>query len=176
MSFIPRDCWVGLSWKTAPVIRKHLDMFGDNYPPVNLLETIWHLCIIPCFPIIWKTYRKNDNVIDTPEHLKYYIDIPIYTPHPYVLMNKNIGKSLRNNLGLNDIDQNNIPVIINIPTQILSLNSSFFYGLFEDSLNLLGPETFKEKYIFKSSKAIRRDINFNVDSWAAGTTSRKWSR
>lgn len=43
----PRDCWVGLYWKTE-----------QQMSPVFCRVTTWYLCIIPCFPIIWETKSK----------------------------------------------------------------------------------------------------------------------
>jgi hypothetical protein len=46
IKFVPQDCWIGLYWKSE---------FDLNCS----LFTTWYICIIPCFPIIFKTYKNK---------------------------------------------------------------------------------------------------------------------
>lgn len=68
IKFVKQDAWIGLFWKTidlpavchcGDLIGKH-DYWHSNHSPVPIepleIETTWYLCLIPCFPIIWKTY------------------------------------------------------------------------------------------------------------------------
>lgn len=51
IKFVPQDFWIGLYWKTEI----------ENYTCAchagqKGFITTWYLCLIPCLPIIWKTY------------------------------------------------------------------------------------------------------------------------
>lgn len=69
IKFVKQDCWLGLYWKRKdlPAVCHCGDIVDNHYPwnanhdpvPMEPLEeeTTWYLCLIPCLPIIWKTYR-----------------------------------------------------------------------------------------------------------------------
>ena len=46
IEFVPQDLWVGLHWKRQ----------WQAYPRTGV-STTWHLCLVPCLPLIWTTFR-----------------------------------------------------------------------------------------------------------------------
>ncbi len=58
------------------------------------------------------------------------------------------GIEVRNKLKLDEKDRDEKKYTIYIPNDTLAINSSFFGGLFSDSVIFLGKEKFKEKYNF----------------------------
>ncbi|MGN1012304.1 MAG: hypothetical protein ACI4ON_00515 [Clostridia bacterium] len=76
-----------------------------------------------------------------------------------ILTGRDEGKRIRETLKLDKIDKEDITVTIDIPGDILSLNSSYFLGLFQKSIILLGEEKFRKKYIFKCERKSIVDIN-----------------
>jgi hypothetical protein len=68
------------------------------------------------------------------------------------------GEELRSKLDLDSEDKRPGQVEIIVPTHIISLNSSFFLGLFAQSVQSLGPEGFDEKYVFRAIPEIWEDI------------------
>lgn len=72
-------------------------------------------------------------------------------PNSKILRGKNFGTQIRNKLKLDEIDKTEEQVIIIIPSDIWSLNSSYFIGMFEKSILLLGEEKFRKKYLFQYS-------------------------
>lgn len=76
-----------------------------------------------------------------------------------ILTGRDEGKKVRESLKLDNIDNEDITVIVEIPNDILSLNSSYFLGLFQKSIMLLGEEKFRKKYIFRCERKSIIDIN-----------------
>jgi hypothetical protein len=68
------------------------------------------------------------------------------------------GELLRDKLQLDQEDERPDAVEVIIPTHIISLNSSFFLGLFAPSVQKLGIEKFDAKYKFQANAEIREDI------------------
>ena len=66
-----------------------------------------------------------------------------------IFSGRNYGMQLRNENKLDELDKNNENVIIYIPKDTWTINSSFFCGLFEKSVIDLGKEKFLKKYTFK---------------------------
>lgn len=46
IKFVKEDFWIGLYWKKNTEVPDDCDY-----------QTKWYLCIIPCFPICWSTYK-----------------------------------------------------------------------------------------------------------------------
>lgn len=58
VKFVPQDCWIGLYWSRSREIR----MLNDNWTDsADYIVTKWHLCLIPCFPIIWTSRKETAN-------------------------------------------------------------------------------------------------------------------
>lgn len=76
------------------------------------------------------------------------IDLSKYSNETKVFSGKDFGMKVRKELDLDGLDSTDTKVIINIPNDIISLNSSFFLGLFGPSVRKLNKYGFKYKYIF----------------------------
>lgn len=78
------------------------------------------------------------------------------------------GLEIRSKLRLNEKDSDANEYIIEVSEDTIAINSSFFGGLFSDSVKNLGEKRFREKYIFvgndrKSLKeTIRKDIEEGI--------------
>lgn len=58
IKFVPEDCWIGLYWKSE------FQQERDSQNPTDwLLLTTYYLCLVPCFPIIWKRYVNVPDVV-----------------------------------------------------------------------------------------------------------------
>lgn len=55
--FVKQDLWIGLYWKSILVLpMTTLFELEEHY------ETTYYLCLIPCFPIVWTTFKRtNEN-------------------------------------------------------------------------------------------------------------------
>jgi len=71
---------------------------------------------------------------------------------------------VRKKINLDILDKNDDEVVnITIPTDIISLNSSFFLGLFGPSVRFLGEQKFREKYVFECTDIIKRSVNDGIE-------------
>lgn len=83
-------------------------------------------------------------------------------PNSKVLSGRKEGKSVRDRLSLDTVDNNSEVVKVIFPEDIISLNSSFFLGLFGPSVRYLGKEKFEMKYIFEAPKFIKNSIDDGI--------------
>lgn len=97
--------------------------------------------------------RLNDNgIIILDKFLK---------PTDLVLVNKQRGTEIRHELDLNELEKKNGVIMIYVPDRIVSLNASFFLGLFGETFLNKGEEWFKNNYNIVSIRpTIREDIKF----------------
>ena len=72
-------------------------------------------------------------------------------PNSKILYDKDFGIQARRKLKLDEIDKTEEQVTIIIPNDIWALNSSYFIGMFEKSMQCLGEEIFRKKYLFQCS-------------------------
>ncbi len=72
------------------------------------------------------------------------------------------GQALRQKLELNAFDKTPDTAVVNVPDDVVSLNSSFFLGLFAESVKSLGEKQFRTKYIFECPDEIREDIDDGI--------------
>jgi hypothetical protein len=79
-----------------------------------------------------------------------------------VLSGRPKGESLRKKLGLDALEDKDEPMQIVIPQHIVSLNSSFFLGLFSKSVEKFGESGFLSKYEFQCRPILRNDIAAGV--------------
>ena len=75
-----------------------------------------------------------------------------------MLSGRDKGDLVRERLHLDAEDLKPEPVTIVVPKEIISLNSSFFLGLFAKSVISLGSDKFDQKYQFECSPMQRQDI------------------
>jgi hypothetical protein len=80
-----------------------------------------------------------------------------------VLAGRDRGVHWRGVFRLDEIDRTPEPVEIIIPPDIISINISFFLGMFGKSVRALGKDDFVKHYIFKCDEDLRPLINLGVD-------------
>ncbi len=68
------------------------------------------------------------------------------------------GMSVRASLNLDAEDSLPGPVVVVIPQRIISVNGSFFLGLFGQSVRNLGAVRFQSKYTFDCREKVKTDI------------------
>lgn len=82
-------------------------------------------------------------------------DSKVFSGRPY-------GEKLRKELMLDEYDDLDEKVIVKIPEDTFSMNSSFFLGLFSNSIRKLGELEFREKYNFECSELIMEDVDEGI--------------
>ena len=80
-----------------------------------------------------------------------------------VLSGRLEGKNVRTKMQLDTEDEASEVVNITFPDDVISLNSSFFLGLFGPSVRRLGREKFKEKYNFVAPLFIKKSIEDGIE-------------
>jgi hypothetical protein len=81
------------------------------------------------------------------------IDLNAYrTPGVRVFAGRDRGKEVRAAAGLNELDRSDELVEIRVPEDIFSVNSSFFLGMFGDSIRALGDSEFRRRFRFVGGK------------------------
>jgi hypothetical protein len=87
------------------------------------------------------------------------IDLNDYrTRGVHVFSGRDRGITIRKKLDLSRIDLTPETVTIIVPKDVFSVNSSFFQGLFGDSVRALGEDRFKQKYDFDAAEVIKNSI------------------
>ena len=90
------------------------------------------------------------------------IDLKNYsTPGAIFLSGRPKGEGIRSEIGLDSVDTTE-DFTVEIPDSIISLNSSFFLGLFGPSVRKLGPDEFRRRFLFHGPSAIYRDIDDGI--------------
>lgn len=78
---------------------------------------------------------------------------------------QNLLKKLeKKNLFFPSMEMKYEKIIFIIPEKIITINKSFFLGLFETRIQSLGKEKFSEKYQFETSNHIKEKISRYIDS------------
>lgn len=72
------------------------------------------------------------------------------------------GKSVRQKLNLDKTDSLEEKTIVVFPSDTISLNSSFFLGVFGPSIRTLGEKKFKEIYTFDCPEFINSSIEDGI--------------
>ena len=88
-----------------------------------------------------------------------------------VLRDRPKGKQVREQTKLDakDIDSEKYEIVFD--DDFISINSSFFLGMFEESIQKLGEEKFREKYSFKCKEALKDKIEACIiTALVAGTS------
>jgi hypothetical protein len=66
-----------------------------------------------------------------------------------LLSGRDCGQEFRKRFRVDQLDGTDEEVIVTIPDEVISMNTSFFLGLFGPSVRKLGPERFLMKYQFQ---------------------------
>lgn len=72
------------------------------------------------------------------------------------------GVELRRKLNLDVVDFHPEQCSVCVPEHIISLNSSFFQGLFGESVRRLGEAKFRAKYEFSATQPILDDVDRGI--------------
>lgn len=91
------------------------------------------------------------------------VKLKFKNPNSKVLSGRKEGKEFRDKIDLDNIDKNSDVVNVIFPDDIISLNSSFFLGLFGPSVRYLGKEKFEQKYTFTCPDFIINSINDGIE-------------
>jgi len=83
---------------------------------------------------------------------------PYHAPGTIVISGRPKGSQLRNEFNLDKLDSEDVEVTVEVPAEVISLNSSFFLGLFAPSVKKLGIEGFESKYKFNCNPEVLDDI------------------
>lgn len=76
------------------------------------------------------------------------IDLDTYAQGVTVLAGRERGRAVREKEGLDALDLTEEEVVVILPEYLISVNSSFFLGMFETSVATLGEARFRKKYRF----------------------------
>lgn len=85
------------------------------------------------------------------------------TPGSVVFSGRPRGIDIRKTLDLDAVDRSEEQVEVIIPPEVVSVNSSFFLGLFGKSVRALQRGGFMEKYKFSGSAAAMENIERGID-------------
>ncbi len=77
-------------------------------------------------------------------------------PDSGLLSGRDSGLATRKRFQVSRMDRSPGVVTIIIPDEVFSMNTSFFLGLFGDSVRALGEEAFRAKYHFVCDEEIHR--------------------
>lgn len=72
-----------------------------------------------------------------------------------VFAGRDRGREVRKKAGLDRLDASEDIVWVDVPEDTFSINSSFFLGLFGDSIRRLGATDFRRKYQFRGKSIVR---------------------
>ena len=94
----------------------------------------------------------------------YKIDLKNYIDSKKVLAGRTNGENIRKKITLEKIEKENEKIEIIIPNDVFSFNSSYFLGMFGESVKKLGKEKFEEKYQFNTNnESIKMNIKDGID-------------
>ena len=92
------------------------------------------------------------------------INLNDYINNRKVLAGRDSGEELNRILNLNDIEKKYKRILIKIPNYVYSFNSSFFLGMFGETVKKLGRDKFKDKYIFETNNdSVRANIEDGIN-------------
>jgi hypothetical protein len=80
-----------------------------------------------------------------------------------VFSGRDRGKSVRAQLGLDEFDKNEEVAEFTFPVDILSINNSFFIGMFGLSVKNLGRVRFIQKYKFFGDEVLLENIEEGIE-------------
>jgi hypothetical protein len=80
------------------------------------------------------------------------------TPGAKVFVGRDRGEEVRKSSGINEIEKENDTIVISIPSDIYSINSSFLEEFLKDVVEKLGKEGFYKKISFEGGYDIKGDL------------------
>jgi hypothetical protein len=80
-----------------------------------------------------------------------------------VFSGRDRGKVVRDQINFDELIKSTKKVEIRIPSDVYTVNTSFFLGLFGNIVRKLGELVFREKFIFVCEPSILDDINEGID-------------
>jgi len=81
-----------------------------------------------------------------------------------ILRGRDKGEIARRQARLNDLDQTDEEITVIFDNDFKSLNTSFFLGMFEDSIKHFKRDKFRIKYNFKCKDSFSKKIDVCIDS------------
>lgn len=98
------------------------------------------------------------------EHDTRTVDLDDYRNKGVILLSGRAkGEAVRSQLRLEEVDRDPTGTItFLVPDEIVSLNISFFLGLFSKSVKSLGEEAFRAKYIIRGPAEIEEDVDGGI--------------
>ena len=85
------------------------------------------------------------------------------SPESRVLSGRDRGVECRKKFNLDRLDASNERVVVTIPRDIYSMNTSFFLGLFGNSVRRFGKDGFVSKYEFVCDEVHREGIAEGIE-------------
>jgi len=79
-----------------------------------------------------------------------------------VLSGRPKGAALRDTLNLDKLEQGGEQIQVVVPEEVVSLNSSFFSGLFGPSVQRMGEDQFRQIYLFKGHSSLQEDVDAGI--------------
>lgn len=73
-------------------------------------------------------------------------------PSIRVLAGRDIGQDVRSRARIAELDGIAEPVTVLVPSDLFAVTSSFFLGMFADSIRRLGSEGFRSHYLFAGKR------------------------
>jgi len=74
---------------------------------------------------------------------------------------------------LKELEEKYEQILIEIPKKIVTINKSFFLGLFETRIQEMGKEKFENKYVFKTSEHIVEKIKKHINAALLNATQKE---
>jgi len=74
---------------------------------------------------------------------------------------------------LKEIEGKYDQILVEIPSKIITINKSFFLGLFETRIQELGIQNFKNIYVFKTSEHIVKKIDKHIEAALLSATQKE---
>jgi len=74
---------------------------------------------------------------------------------------------------LKELEEKYDHILVEIPPKIITINKSFFLGLFETRIQELGKENFESKYAFNTSEHIVEKIKKHIEAALLNATQKE---
>lgn len=92
------------------------------------------------------------------------IDMDAYrTSSVGVFSGRQRGRKVRSSANIPEKDQDDNNYMVNFPSDVYHVASSFFLGMFGDSVRALGEEEFRGKYCFNGPPSLDRVVRSGIE-------------